>query len=211
MKEIKTVMDRLEKEHKKLEEENAADLSSINDKQANINTLTGEISELQNAIEARKENMTKLEQKIAETKEFEKSIEEVAPLITEEVKEEPKEEVHEEEPVNEEVKEEVKEEAPVVEENKEENIFPFGDITTDLESKDAPFEFKNDLPEFNASLPEVEETKEENVNPDIPMFDANGFDISANTTPAEPNNAFPNIGLNEAYNTQIDDGSMKLR
>ena len=65
MKEIKTVMDRLEKEHKKLEEENAADLSSINDKQANINTLTDEISKLQDAIEARKENMTKLEQKIA--------------------------------------------------------------------------------------------------------------------------------------------------
>lgn len=83
MKEIKTVMERLKKEYDSLEQENITATQSISEKQNDINTLTDEINALQAEIETRKENMAKLQQKIAETEAFERSIDEVVPLMRE--------------------------------------------------------------------------------------------------------------------------------
>ena len=257
MEEIKTVIDRLKEKLEKLDNENSADLNSINEKQNSISSLNAEIDNLQKQIAARKENMAKLEAKRVEAESFDKSIEEVAPLIDkEEVNEEaPKEEEHvkEEIPV---VEETEPEETPVVEEAKEETVepveetkeevapeqsvlnpteetdnnmvFPFGDITADLETKEAPFEFKSNMSEFNepeeeapnqeeAEIPALEATMEPE-QPEVsftpangPVFDERGFDISSTLNQTEsPSNKLPDIGLNEMYNAPMEQESTRV-
>lgn len=249
MEEIKTVIDRLKEKLEKLDNENSADLNSINEKQNSISSLNAEIDNLQKQIAARKENMAKLEAKRVEAESFDKSIEEVAPLIDkEEVKEEETvveetapeetpvvEEAKEEtvEPVEEETKEEIVPEQPVfnpTEETDNNMVFPFGDITSDLETKEAPFEFKSNMSEFKepeeeapveaeAEVPALEATMEP-VQPEVsstpangPVFDERGFDISATLDqPAAPSNELPDIGLNEMYNAPMEqESTMVLR
>ena len=74
MNEIKTVIEKLKDKKNELEQANAADLESINNKQDNIDTLSKEISDLQNGIEERKKDIATLEQKMSEAESFDKSI-----------------------------------------------------------------------------------------------------------------------------------------
>lgn len=247
MEEIKTVIDRLKEKLEKLDNENSADLNSINEKQNSISSLNAEIDNLQKQIAARKENMAKLEAKRVEAESFDKSIEEVAPLIDkEEVKEEEPvveetapeetpvvEEAKEEtvEPVEEETKEEIVPEQPVfnpTEETDNNMVFPFGDITADLETKEAPFEFKSNMSEFKEPEEEAPVEKEdevpaleatmEPVQPEVsftpangPVFDERGFDISSTLNQTEsPSNKLPDIGLNEMYNAPMEQESTRV-
>ena len=225
MEEIKTVIERIGDKYKALENLNATDLNSINEKQNEIDTLKSEIEGLQGKIEVRTADMARLEEKKAEAEQFDRSMEEVAPLIDKtEVTLEPTEEV----------KEEIKEE---VQEN---SYNPFGDLTSEIETKEEPFEFKSNIDAFNAPEEPVAETpvttepiaeapifedalveEEEPVmdatveapsNNVGPIFDERGFDISAAMS-SESSAEVPNIGLNEMYNSEPiqEDPSMIIR
>ena len=205
MEEIQSVIDKLKHKLEALEEENKADEKSISEKQTAIDTLNGEISDLQKGIETRKEDIAKLTQKIEAAETFDKSMEEVAPLIAnveEEKHEEEKEEaknildVKAEDALNAETHEEEKTEE---EEEEIRPMFSFSaekvaELNEETNQEEDQHQHMNDLADHYTHEFDTPATPNESG----PIFDERGFDISATVN----NGTMPDLGLNEMYNPE---------
>jgi len=122
MKQIDEVIKQFENAKEQLSAENAADQKNIEKYKDEIQELTKKITALENEIKSRETKIEKINQKLDETRKLNKSLEEVAPLISE-TKEAEKEEAAAPEKVEE----------PVFKNAEEEKTAPI-DFTAELEN-----------------------------------------------------------------------------